>query len=639
MRPVGTVVAMMLLGAAGCAQEAAHGRQWVHHVELVGARNVDRGEVKDGLATVSTGWWPFAAKRWFDPAALDIDLDRVRAYYADHGYFDARVRRQVRDRPDGSVDVIIVVEEGRPTRVTRVEVAGLEPLGEAKSSRITRKLPAEQGKIFDYEDLLSSRQQLELKLKSSGFAYAKVAARAFVDRDQRVAELKLTTDPGPLVRMGKIHVVGNGNIPDHAILNRVTFRSGQTYQPDRVGTTQGRLYDLGVFSSVRIELDSHPQEQPDVTIHVAPGKLHELRLGGGIGVESQHEEVRVRGEWTLRNFLGGLRTLRLRLKPAYVVIPNISNPVQSGIAAENDLTLKQPDIFGTLITLHAEVGYDLGIEEGYQYHGPRAQLGIERPFFSEHVLGGLSWNLQYLNFFNVNPRVFNPFSTPLGFGFRDPYRLAYLEQFVSLDLRDQPLDPRRGAYLVVRLEEGNSALGGDFAYLRVTPEARAFLPLGRRVTLAARGLLGWLNPKGQIESAITRRYNMGGPSSHRGFGFGRLAPQVVDPMTGRHIPIGGDGEVLLSGEVRLDLVKVKGYWLGAVPFFDAGDVTPRFEDLALNDLHLATGLQLNYQTPIGVARVGAGFRLNRLEGMGPGGLPNPDPGDHVNYFISIGEAF
>ena len=65
-------------------------------------------------------------------------------------------------------------------------------------------------------------------------------------------------------------------------------------------------------------------------------KLDPMRLGGGLGIERQREEVRLRGEWTIHNFLGGLRTLRLRVKPAYVVIPSITDISRRGLAADTD---------------------------------------------------------------------------------------------------------------------------------------------------------------------------------------------------------------------------------------------------------------------------------------------------------------
>src|SRR5262249_11698876 len=178
---------------------------------------------------------------------------------------------------------------------------------------------------------------------------------------------------------------------------------------------------------------------------------------------------------------------------AYVVTPDIFNPKRSGPAGEFDAQLKQPDIFGSKITAQALVGYDVGIQEGYKFHGPRTQLGIDRPFFDERVVGGVSWNLQYLNFFDIDQSFMSsPFTSQLGYDFVNPYRLAYLEEFAQLDLRDNALNTHDGGFVMVRTEQGLSAVGSDFTYLKITPEVRVFYSPVHRITLAARGLAGWL---------------------------------------------------------------------------------------------------------------------------------------------------
>ena len=636
---VPTLALLGLLACNGCAHEPSLGRKWVHDVTLQGNKSFPSGAILDRLATRRTSHWPFANKRWFDEEALDVDLDRVQAFYAAHGYFDARVvAHGVEPRTDGSVDVTIAVDEGQPTRIAEIELDGLVNLPVARGGGKLMQLPMHAGDVLDHDQYLAAKQNLLARLKEGGYAYAKVSGDIAVDRDTHEARVKLTAEPGPFVRFGDAHIVGQGGIPTHALATRMTFERGEPYHPQDLKTTQGRLYDLGVFSSVQIDLPKEPQPVADVDIRVHPGPLHELRFGAGAGAERDREEVRLRAEWRWLNFLGGLRELRLRLRPAYVVLPSLLNAQRYGPAAESDLSLKQPDIFDTNVTAHALVGYDLGIAQGYQYHGPRTQLGFDRPFFHEHVLAGGSWNLQYLTFFDVDVTAFNPATTPLGFGFKNPYRLAWVEEFAQLDLRDHPLDPHRGAYFVVRAEQGFPEIGGDFSYLKLTPEVRAYVPFGRRVVLGVRGVAGWLGPSEMENSPITRRFALGGPSSHRGFGFGRLAPQIFDPKTQQYIPVGGDGELLLSGDLRFDVTRVRDNWLGMTLFVDAGDVTPTFDQLDPGNLHYAVGTDLTYQTPIGNVRAGIGVRLNRVD-AGPMALPNPDPGERIAFHLTIGEAF
>jgi outer membrane translocation and assembly module TamA len=107
----------------------------------------------------------------------------------------------------------------------------------------------------------------------------------------------------------------------------------------------------------------------------------------------------------------------------------------------------------------------------------------------------------------------------------------------------------------------------------------------------------------------------------------------------RQIPTGGNGEVLFSGEVRADLFRIRNAWLTFVPFVDAGDVTPRVEQLDLAHLHVAVGGDLEYQTPVGPLRAGVGVRLNRVAGIGPSGLGNPDAGSRLAFHLTVGEAF
>ena len=624
----------MLVVGFGCAHDVLSTGVWVHDLRIEGNHALSAGDITDVLATQKTGWWPFASKKWFDQAAFDLDLQRIKAFYADHGYFDARVvghRVTPVGRKGDEVDVEITVQENSPTQIAEVRFVGFPPAEEVRARKEAASWDVVAGRRFEYTGYATLRQRLADRIKAAGYAYGDVRGSVDIDRDHHTAIVMLESLPGPLVHLGKTTITGNQRIPTWKLQNRVTWKPGDLYNPSELATTQGHLYQLGVFSSVRVDLPPQPTDVADVSVAVKPGPLRELRLGGGLGAERIRDEVHARAEWTISNFLGGLRQLRIRLEPAYVVIPSVTDPQRSGLAAENDVQLTQPDLFGSRITARALVGYDLGIAEGYQYQGPRAQLGAERPLVHDRLLVGASWNLQYLTFFNVDQDVFGGGSDQF-YGFKNPYRLAYVEAFAQLDLRNRPLDPTYGGYVSLHVETGSPELGGQFHYVKLTPELRLYAPLGHRVVIAGRGLLGWIGPYDGDDSPITQRFRLGGPASHRGFGFGRLSPQAVS-ADGERIPYGGDGEFLFSGELRIDAKKIGGNWLDVVPFVDAGDVTVTFAELDLKDPHVAAGLSLEYTTAIGIVRAGAAARLNRLGG------DNPDPGERFAYHITIGEAY
>ncbi|MCA1663777.1 MAG: BamA/TamA family outer membrane protein, partial [Myxococcales bacterium] len=415
------------------------------------------------------------------------------------------------------------------------------------------------------------------------------------------------------------------------------------------------IYNLGTFSSVRVEV-AHAQGHPevaDVIVTVQETTFNEVRVGVGLGLEEQRTDVHASLTYSRHNWLGALRTLKLRLEPAYVALPAFWNVQRQGPALAAEAQLIQPDVLWPLTQLKFAVGYDVGIEYPYQYHGPRTQLGLSRGFWRDRLLVGLSYNFQFLVFFNTDPVLLaDPAQTGQVFGFANPYRLGWWQQNIVLDLRDKPLDAHKGAYLGVTVEEGGVYAAGAFTYEKLTPEARGYIPLGSRVTIALRAEFGQIFTQGDLGSPVTRRFYLGGPSSHRGFNYDRLSRQVPSGIAGvQPIPIGGDEMLLAQAELRVNLFAIAGNWLALAAFLDAGDVSApscstdqcralyRNTSVQIENLHYAAGGGLRFKTLIGTLRFDVGVRLNRLADVEADGTPNPDPHQRVAYHVSVGEAF
>jgi translocation and assembly module TamA len=654
---------LVCLATAGCAGEAAQGRPWVHALGFRGVRHVDQDDLRQKISIDATSWVPLSPKRYLDPFAVETDRARIEAYYRAHGYFGARVTdAQVKPRDRDSVDVHFSVEEGPPTHIHSVALTGLEQLASAERAvqKIMRLRP---GQVFSHDRYLEQKDLILGRLKALGYAWAEVDGKVEIERDAHTAEVRLSVTPGPRARFGGVEVRGTVAVDGRLVAARAGIDRGQPFSLESIEAARGRVYNLGIFSSVRIEYLHAPDhaEVAEVVITVREAQFHELRLGGGFGLESQRTDVHLSAIYTKRNFLGGLRSLKLRLEPAYVAIPaywSLDKPgARQGIAGVAEAQFTQPDLFWRT-ELKWTVGYDLGIEYAYQYHGPRAQLGLDHHFWNERVHTALLYTFQLLNFFDTDPAILqSPSLAGRLFGFTDPYRLGWLGEEVALDLRDRPLDATRGGYLALNVEEGGEYAGGAFEYQKILPDVRGYLPLGSHVVLAARVEFGQLFVQGSLGSPITRRFYLGGPSSHRGFNYNRLSLQVQaknpdgTPSSAPAIPIGGDQMFLGQLELRVDLFRLAGNWLAAAAFVDAGDVAapacaqscmlPQAASTHVDftRLHWATGGGLRYHTVIGTLRADVGVRLNRLAPTEPDGLPNPDPGQRLAFHISVGEAF
>ena len=648
-------------GLGGCAGEKADGRPWVRQVRFEGVRSVSQRELRGRLAVERSSWLGLR-KRYLDPFAVEVDRERIEAYYRAHGFFDAHaVRAEViphKGPPDApeAVDVRFVVDEGPRTHVAKVDVDGLGalPAGEKLAARLHDRL--ELGAPFDHRRYLAAKRELDDALERAGYAWADVEGRVEVNRRARAADVRLTVEPGPLVRIGAVRVAGQERISARSILRRSALAEGARFDPSALDDARGRLFDLGVFSSVSIDYEPRPDDpsRADVQIEVRESKLNEVRLGVGLGLDFYRTDLHAAVGYTRRNFLGGLRTLTLRLEPAWAAVPALWDPQRTGPAGLAQIELVQPDWPLPLAKLEAVVGYDVGLDYAYQYHGPRASLGLQRGFWHDHLFAGLSYNFQFLQFFDTDPVILDdPTLSSRFFGYTNPYRLGWLQQDLGLDFRDRPIDAHAGVYAGATFEEGGAWAGGAFQYEKIVPELRAYAPLGRRVTLAGRFLFGQLFAQGGLGSPITRRFYLGGSNTQRGFNYDRLSPQVPSGEPGvSPIPIGGDQMVLVSAELRVGVARLLGQWVVLAAFVDGGDVggpscggSSRCASLDVSrgvdwgDLHWAAGGGLRYRTVVGSVRADLGVRLNRLTPFAPDGAPNPDPGQRFAFHLSLGEAF
>lgn len=691
--------ALVLIGlATGCASKKGLDRPphrpWVHKVYFHGTRQIKEKEVRPKVAVQQSSWFPLSPKRYLEhETAVEFDRDRITTYYQTRGFFATTVPaaeiktfkldpKKDPATPESvlAVDVHYTIDEGQPVTLTAVAISGLDAIPADDADYARREVRVSAGERFEHLPYLETKELLLIQLRKRGYAFAKLASsEVTVDRDARTAQVNIVVAPGRKVILGELQIQGTQRVDAAALKRHAALPTGEGYKPEKLDEVQGRLYSLGLFSTVLVEPIENPQhpEIADVRITVKEGKHRELRLGVGFGIEPLRNDVHGELLYTQRRFLGGLRVLQLTGQAGYAALPAVwANPLRRRgpiLLTKADVT--QPDVLGRSSAVTLSLSYEVGVQYAYQYHGPSFRLGASKNFWKNRVSLAASYNFQFLDFFEAEPGL-----DGVLFGFSDPYRLGFFQEQAALDLRNRPIDATRGFYLSLSLEQGGVYTGSAFSYQKFVPEVRAYYTLWNRLTIAARVQFGHIFAQGDLGSPITQRFFLGGPNSHRGFSFNRLSYQMCsgalevesgpvpvllpcsDPRTKlrdandnpvfQRLPTGGDTMVLGQLELRLGIVKLARQWLTLAAFADAGDVAPPAAvcatgacsagggglNLDLTKLHVAVGGGLRYRTIIGTIRFDLGVRLNRLEET-EGNPDNPDPGQRIAYHISIGESF
>lgn len=573
--------------ATGCAVPISQGRAQIRDVNFHGVSALGEDEIRAGIATQETSRWPaqrprflrwwrwwWVAPSYLDSAAANRDRLRIHRLYESRGYYDVQVEGpevstldgQVRapgERAGGEVRVAFRVREGDPVRVEDVRLRGCEDprFSAGWCLELARALGLRRGMNLDESRLVQDRNAVRDRLVADGWATPIVVQRAMVDPPAHRAWIEYAVEPGAsqrsrfgqvrlLLTQGETPIAGDrlpNGLPTSPVRSALSVTPGQPYSRSALATAQQSLFDLGAFSSARIEEVPRADGTVDIDVRLATSRLWRFRLGGGFEADNTRNNVHLLVGYEHRNALGGFRRFRVELRPQ-LYFPSIFAPdewesfnVTPGLGAA--VSLDQPELLRHT-TGSARVQFDYGPDPVNPLvafrRSTRVTLSLLRRF-SSFLTGNVALRFVDLGF-EANSLSGGSTETlerdPI---FRQQFfnqRWIDLEVSLAWDRRDDRARPTRGHLLTANVSGSIRGAVSDYSYLRAQVEVRGFVPIARNFVLAMRGGVGLAvgetyeaNGRWYWPVPPEQRFFLGGTQSHRGYPFNRVGPLATLPIS------------------------------------------------------------------------------------------------------------
>jgi outer membrane translocation and assembly module TamA len=689
------IAAVALVGALGCASIEA-GRYGLSSLEITGNHAVSESAIAEcaisrgreaftigiGLSEPACGvppfdtspvrlrlWrWPWTEWPSFNRAVFDRDLEGVLRFYRARGYYQARIVATHYspeaaasaagrcEREDCRVDIRVVVDEGQPTRIARVQVLGLESLPEDVQQAARAAIVLAPGQPPDEALHDRSKRGIERALYDAGWAGVRVRGQVALNPSTRSADLEYRVEPGPRYRFGRVAVTGHDRLPREVIEKAANLETGQYFDPDVLREIQAEVFALGAFSAVEVEerLDTHAG-RADVSIQVTPLPADALRVGAGVlsGAARRTEtgevqsipqwDVHLFGRYQRRHLFGSLGQLTIEDRPRLIfsaAFPSFDSPRPGNVAS---VSLTQPGWLEARTSAFARTVWDYGPDPYLDFFRSDLflRVGVTRGFWRRQLIATAAAQqdiFTVLDSGSAGLAAPGEVAAPGVPTLPSSYRYSYLEQDLRLDLRDSRTRPRKGAYFGFNATEALRWAGSDWTAFRLAPEVRTYVPLPLDIVFAQRFAIAGLyvvdaDPEldelSRRLGANTYRLRGGGASSNRGFLAGTLG-------------VGLDGGTR-RWESSLELRVPIGQSLVVAGFADAGDVSRGA--MRFGHLNTTLGYGLRYYTVVGAIRVDVGYRVaawQRADGSDglearPKTLPLSDAPGAVH--LTIGDPF
>ncbi len=529
---------------------------------------------------------------------LEEDMERIVAYYTDHGFLDTKVSYEIEETLKEKLNINIAIHEGKQYFVGMVAVEGNDKV--LTDKEIFKSIgDLKPGETFTPTKMSQALASINSGYFDKGYIFVQIQDSISTDPETGNVDIQLDIQEGDIAYVNKINIQGNTRTRDIVVRRELRLKPGDAFDGAKLRRSKERLKNLGYFEEIDYDIqDTSYVDKKDLIVQVKEAKTGSLSFGGGystvdklvgfVEVEQKNFDFT---NWPA--FTGGGQDILIR--------------AEAGSVRNNArLSFTEPWIFDYPIS----GGFDLyrtstdrESDTGYAYDEKR--VGGDIRFgkqITEYLSAGTMYRLEDITIDNLATGVSSELAKEKG-----ENTVSLLSVSLTHDSRDNIFAPTKGLILGGTLDFAGGVLGGDKDFYRFRTKTSYLMPFFRENVLEFRLRTGIADAYDDSEEVpIYERFFAGGSRTIRGYNERKVGP--LDSATSD--PIGG--EALLVGNIEYTIPIVE--FIKLATFFDVGNVWKKMEDFGTGDFKAGTGLGLRIKTPIGPINLDYGYPLNDEEG-------------------------
>ena len=568
-------------------------------------------------------------KNLYIPSKLDEDLENLKNFYQDYGYFDVtfgdpQIITVGKNTKKPRVKLVIPVSEGEVHTFGDVNVTGNTVF---TADQIIGHWPQKKGEIIRRKPIQNRLDAFDEAYRARGYIYAYVNPE-YVRQPGNVIDVHIQVFEGDQFHLGRLEFQGNTTTKDKVLRREIFLEEGQIMDMETFKQSLYKLGQLGYFKvtenpDFKVNQDS---KTVDVLVKGTEEGKNDVQFGGGY---SEGGGFFLQSQFATRNFLGEGENLSLSFQRgtrtnyfslSYADPWFLDTPNSLGISLFNSNT-KYPAISG--IEARSRGG---NIVYGYRLHR----------FDSLSFVYGLARTRQHYEFTSAPDANGNvPIADVSDFN----YTTSAISPSYSFNSLDNPFDTTRGSRLLLQSSYSGGPLGGTIHAFTPAITATHFWKLSRKSSFSVNAEVGEIFPlnkdcsnslteqlarKNTLCVPETERFIVGGAYTVRGFKWGTLGPTEV--FGGQSRPAYGYKKHIVNAEY---IFRVNDP-LRFVVFADAGMSYAHSEQWDLSRTRYSTGVELRIFLPV------FQFPLRFIYAVNP----RSQPGDQFEGFqFEIGNTF
>ena len=463
---------------------------------------------------------------------LEYDPFRIRDYYMQHGYLDAKVAAPfVRVNFNHyTADMSYQIKEGGIYTISKVSFFQTKNVEDTATLKESVKL--KKGQIFNIKTFRKDAKRIKTLIADKSYAFVQVVPDLKKNKKKHTVEVVFKIIPGEKVKIRDVIISGNSRTLDRIVRRELYLGAGDMYSLTDLKESRNAIKRLGFFDSTTIEEKRINSHEMDLIVKLKEAPTGNIQLGGGYG---SYGGLLINVSINDRNIWGsginiGFKAEKSQTNKSYSF--NISNP-----------RLNDSDFSGSFSIYHSSNEYN-----DYTVLTDGTSFGIGHKF-TRFINGYISYG------YSKNDYDFSTLdaNSTLDRFFLEPYTKSGITLSAKWDDTDDFYLPRQGFILSQSIEK--AGIGAKANFLKFRTNFAKYKGLDDLVGFDAifryKARLSALVDTGFIP--LAERFYMGGIGSVRGYQSYSLSSTLVDDGGTIH-RIGGKQTFSNSLELSMPLI-------------------------------------------------------------------------------------
>jgi len=386
----------------------------IKKLDYSGVNDLDSSEFNTVIANKEHQWMGWFWGRNEGKMSLgDLEYDnlRIRDYYMQNGYLDAKIQSPfVRvDFNSYTADMSYEVEEGDLYTISGITLSQTQEV--VSEEKLKEVMNLTVGKAFNIKTFREDAERIKTLIADLSYAFVQVVPDLQKNTEDDTVEVVFRINPGTKVKIRNVVISGNNRTLDRIVRRELYLGPGDMYSLTDLKDSRNSLGRLGFFDGNTIEEKRIDNETMDLVVKLKEAPTGNIQLGGGYG---SYGGLLVSIGVSDRNIWGsginmGIKAEKSEMTQNYSF--NVSNSrlndsdfsgnfsIYKSMYEYNDYTVNSEGItlgvghrFGRHISGYLGYGYS---KNSYDYDNDVDLAGIDTYYFEDYAKSGITISAKY----------------------------------------------------------------------------------------------------------------------------------------------------------------------------------------------------------------------------------------------------